>query len=633
MSSVTRRHRRRWPLLSLIGLSLAGSLGRGSSAAQQPRGPSTFQEVLDVHLVNVDVVVVDKKGALVTDLTLDDFQITDDGKKVEVEYFARLGEGAAPGDAPAAAPGADPAVRPAAGAAVASAASSEPQRLVILVDIDSEKLLNRNRVLDDVARYLEAHPTEVTAMVATYGGTGLQIELPFSTTPAEWRSTIDQIKEMPSRGIARAAEQRRMVESIKAIQRRADHRGSLQGARHQLDELIGTVRSESESMRMDARSTLIAMRTLVSALSTVQGPKSLLYVGDGLPVHPGEELYNLLADVFEDDRRFTGQGSAVAGSASGPTGGSAPGGTQGGIGELQATVAPMAQSTQTLRTDALGLDLTPEIRALTATANSHRVTIYGVSSDVPGGAAQADMNLGARVAPTAALTYDVSRSQTREQSLRLMAGETGGLSLSPNAGIEPFLDRMLADQKNRYSLAYLSPHGGDSEFHRIKVKVNRKGVELRHREGYIDRPREIRVDDLVAAALLLGWMENPHRLEMEVASQMPAENDEVTVTLGIQIPIEELHLVPAGENQEAKLDLYVLSKDAKGALGPMRSVSFTVTLSPSQLAQARGKFYGAHLPVPLTRGAHTVAVGILEPAAQRTSVVRTDVEVGGAGGD
>ena len=46
--------------------------------------------MLDVNLVNVDVVVVDKKGELVTDLGRDDFQIIDDGKKVEVEYFARL---------------------------------------------------------------------------------------------------------------------------------------------------------------------------------------------------------------------------------------------------------------------------------------------------------------------------------------------------------------------------------------------------------------------------------------------------------------------------------------------------------------------------------------------------------------
>jgi VWFA-related protein len=627
MSAVTR-HRHAWPLLSLIGFCVAGGVERGWTEAQQP---PAFQEMLDVHLVNVDIVVVDKKGELVTDLTLDDFQISDDGKKVKVDYFARLGEGAAAeGSAPAAdaataAPLGDAAPAPSPGA------SSELQRLVVIVDLDSERLLNRNRVLDDVVEYLESHAREVTAMVATVGGTGLDIELPFTTDAAEWKSTIEAIKEMPSRGMARAAEQRRMVESIKQIQRRAENTRSLQGARDQLDELIGSVRTEAESMRMDGRATLAAVQTVVSVLSMVEGPKSLLFVGDGVPAHPGEELYNLLADVFEGDRRFSGQGMAVSGSSPGdsPT---SSGQSQGGFGEQPSTVSPMAQSTQTLRTDSMGLDLTSEIRALTASANSHRVTIYGLSTDVPGGAAQADMNIGARVSPTAALSYDVSRSQVREQSLRQMAAETGGLSLAPNAGVGAFMDRLFADQGSRYSLAYVSPHGGDSDFHRIKVKVNRKGVELRHREGYIDRPRDIRVGDLVAGALFLGWAENPHRLQMEVASQAPAENDEVTVTLGIQIPIDELQLVPAGDNQEAKLDLYVLAKNAKGALTPMRSVSFTVTLSPTQMAQAKGKFYGANLPVPLAKGPHTVAVGILEPAAQRTSVVRAEVEVGATDG-
>ena len=66
----------------------------------------------------------------------------------------------------------------------------------------------------------------------------------------------------------------------------------------------------------------------------------------------------------------------------------------------------------------------------------------------------------------------------------------------------------------------------------------------------------------------------------------------------------------------------------------MRSVSFTVTLSAEQLAQAKGKgkFYGANLPVPLKKGPHSIAVGIVEPAAQRTSVVKTELEVGGAAG-
>jgi hypothetical protein len=46
------------------------------------------------------------------------------------------------------------------------------------------------------------------------------------------------------------------------------------------------------------------------------------------------------------------------------------------------------------------------------------------------------------------------------------------------------------------------------------------------------------------------------------------------------------------------------------------------------MAEAAGQFYGATLPLSLKRGSHAVAVGIVEPAAQRTSVVRMELEAG-----
>jgi Ca-activated chloride channel homolog len=41
-----------------------------------------------VDLVNIGVTVTDKKGNLITDLTKDDFEITEDGKKQTLSYFA-----------------------------------------------------------------------------------------------------------------------------------------------------------------------------------------------------------------------------------------------------------------------------------------------------------------------------------------------------------------------------------------------------------------------------------------------------------------------------------------------------------------------------------------------------------------
>jgi Ca-activated chloride channel family protein len=50
-----------------------------------PQAP-VFQTGVD--LVNVGVTVTDKRGGLATDLTADDFEIYEDGKKQEIRYFA-----------------------------------------------------------------------------------------------------------------------------------------------------------------------------------------------------------------------------------------------------------------------------------------------------------------------------------------------------------------------------------------------------------------------------------------------------------------------------------------------------------------------------------------------------------------
>jgi Ca-activated chloride channel homolog len=72
------------PLLILAAASVL-------AAAEQP----TFRAGVDV--VTFGVTVVDKKGQLVTDLTADDFQVTEDGRPQTVTYFTQgLGAGEGP---------------------------------------------------------------------------------------------------------------------------------------------------------------------------------------------------------------------------------------------------------------------------------------------------------------------------------------------------------------------------------------------------------------------------------------------------------------------------------------------------------------------------------------------------------
>jgi Ca-activated chloride channel homolog len=63
-------------------LCLASSVTLAAAAQQVP----AFRSGID--LVNVGVTVMDRKGNLVTDLTADDFEIVEDGKRQTLRYFA-----------------------------------------------------------------------------------------------------------------------------------------------------------------------------------------------------------------------------------------------------------------------------------------------------------------------------------------------------------------------------------------------------------------------------------------------------------------------------------------------------------------------------------------------------------------
>jgi Ca-activated chloride channel family protein len=86
-------------LLAAAAVLTVAPLSNPLRGAQQPAPLPTFRAGVD--LVNFGVTVTDRKGRLVTDLTRDDFEISEDGKKQTLGYFAS-GDPSSDGD-----PGAD----------------------------------------------------------------------------------------------------------------------------------------------------------------------------------------------------------------------------------------------------------------------------------------------------------------------------------------------------------------------------------------------------------------------------------------------------------------------------------------------------------------------------------------------
>src|SRR5258708_15290868 len=101
--------------LSFVSFVTLVSLVPGVTGGQQA---PVFRS--GVNLVNLGVTVTDRKGNLVADLTADDFEIYEDGKKQALRYFAAgdTPTAGAAGGAPAPAPHQHPGVLPPGAAAL-----------------------------------------------------------------------------------------------------------------------------------------------------------------------------------------------------------------------------------------------------------------------------------------------------------------------------------------------------------------------------------------------------------------------------------------------------------------------------------------------------------------------------------
>ncbi|HMB52657.1 MAG TPA: hypothetical protein VKU40_05035, partial [Thermoanaerobaculia bacterium] len=126
--------RRAVEALDVVPVSLPGG-----PTLLPPGSMKTFQDALDVRLVEVEAVVTDRAGRPVGGLTRDDFVVYEDGEAMAISHFS-VGAGAAAPAAEGIEPGAVHTPTP-------PAALSEPFHLVIYLDDAQMTAERRNRML------------------------------------------------------------------------------------------------------------------------------------------------------------------------------------------------------------------------------------------------------------------------------------------------------------------------------------------------------------------------------------------------------------------------------------------------------------------------------------------------------
>ncbi|MEE8525604.1 MAG: VWA domain-containing protein [Thermoanaerobaculia bacterium] len=559
------------PLALITALYLFSNPGPGSIAQE---AATVFVERVEVNVVNVEVFVTDKRGQSVTGLTAEDFTVTQDGQPVAITNFYTVedtGRGSLPAAVAEAAPDAVPEAAPAPQTGPADAVVPAEQRLHLLVYIDNFNInpSNREKVLADLEGFLEKRSIGGDQIMLMTYNRSLNVVRPFTDDPREIAAGLDEIRKTTANGMKEQARRQMTARNI-AIALRDPM--TADSAPIFLQRYVQETRAK---LQMSTQ----AIESVVRSMSGLPGRKAFLYVSDGLPRRPGQRL----------GEQFFGEDSM-----------------------------------------SLTADEGPLFSSITHQANAHQVTFYTLDArGSKGGGTTVSAAFSGEVAGgNNRANLDAIESMNLQEPLIDMAETTGGTSFVNTANFDAAMDTMAKDFDTYYSLGFNARTPGDGKYHKIDVRVNRPGLKVRHRSGFLDKPQIERTGDRTLASLIVGMEKNPLGIRLRFAPAEKKGSKRYLLPLLLQIPIAELTLLPNGANQEGRLRIFVVVQGEEGGVSPLQDVPFPVSIPTAEIEQVRQSTIGFTTQLEIRPGHQKIAVGVFDELSGIESFVSETVQVG-----
>jgi VWFA-related protein len=387
-----------------------------------------------VTTVTVWVRATDKSGKPVTGLTQADFEISEDGKRVEASCFE---EAALNTTSPAASEQATP-----------PATESGPgpsKQIVFLIDqyntSQQEFLFIKKKVTEFLENLAEYWNVSLVHLVPGL----IQVSVENTREAGLLQSELERISANPGRDIAVIQKRRELSTVLRRF--------------HQIPRKNPEMISESCNLAREyaLEEKSVSLQWLHSLKQfdgyiKKQPPEShkvVLFFSGGISSSPGKQYFDLV------------RGSDL--------------------------VRDMVGDEYNLERDypecsyEEGYDLQNEFKKLVGQLNRYNITFYNVSSRGP-------VNLLLDTIPEGRQlkASDFQFLQEYQDFLAVMAQETGGLFFGNSLNFKKGFDGILNDLNHQYLLCYKPPVHKKQGYHSINVKSKKSGVKLRYRSGYFD---------------------------------------------------------------------------------------------------------------------------------------------------
>ncbi|MBZ5557058.1 MAG: VWA domain-containing protein [Acidobacteriia bacterium] len=426
-----------WSTALLVALAASLSAQAPAPATQAPPAASGEQEKptfkIQVDLVTQDIVVKDDKGNFIPDLKKEDFEIYEDGLKQDISSMTVVTGGRVTNVlAPPPPPPPEGIILP----------PTRPKNdvsgriFVFFVDDLHLQFHNTGRVRDLFKRISKelVHEGDMFGIVSS-GPSSIAVDMTYDKS--------------------------RLDEAIKKIA----------GSELKPTDIInGPSGAEGPSeVRYRAHVAFSTINDLLTNLEQVHNRrKALIYVSDGYDFNPFQDARLGLMDPNSPfaQNEFARTQNQIQAQQNSDSGGSAAPGTD-----------PFTQQQKQSETFA-DADLARELGEVTRQANRANVTMYTI--DPRGLVGMGDID--EQVDPQQWNEY-IRKSQ---DSLRVIAEETGGVAVVNQNDFSKALKRIDAETSDYYVLGFYSKNPDATKRRRqIEVKVARKGAQIWSRKEYV----------------------------------------------------------------------------------------------------------------------------------------------------
>ncbi len=492
---------------------------------------------ISTSLIQLDVVVTDKSGKLVTDLKPEDFEISENGERQTVtnlSYFSGQKTPTTEGNLNA----------------VSVLNQTMPTvgevRRTVAVVIDDAGLSAQsvNLVKKELVKFIseELQPGDLVAVIKTSGSVGVLQQ--FTTDKKKLLDLINDLKYQPLTSSGLSPFEPISISFAEQIQ--GNSGGELSARSRAISEQRGSIEFLSGINRniVVTRGALGVLNTTISAMSRLPGRKSVLYIAEG--------IFSL----------FT---AGIAGNDSGGAG------IAGSINALGGTASIYTDSRE----------LENKLRGITEIANRATISVYALdprgtaplnfsaSDNQRGG--MSDLEGGGR--NESDLTARSNSFRASQQGLKFLAEETSGKAFINTNDLGKSLRETLDSQNGYYIVAY-QPDSATFDadkrrFNKLNVKVKRPGVNVTFRSGFFNIAETAEEKTASTAEnVFLQKLFSPYKyndINLQMTSIFAADEQTATIRAFVGIDPKNLQfIVGADGDKTANLDIVGVSFNENG---------------------------------------------------------------------